>query len=314
MRFEYEPIAFPADLDVSCDAAVDSKGLIYSLAGKYPLTVYNQKGEAVDHWTKDVLCDGHGLYIDENDFIYVIDSGWLVLSKYDTKGNLLLQYGNKGVPSDTGCVKGNFKTIQRGAGPFNAPSKVTVSPKGEVFVTDGYGNARVHRFSKDFKLLASWGEPGGGPGQFRIPHGIGVDEFDRVYVADRENNRIQIFDVEGKLLNIWENVNRPDGIYVRDGIVYVGELGHIFYVDNVLFEPYENMPWSRMRLMDYDGNDILSFGGPEGWKTGNMWAVHGVNLDREGNIYVPEAGWPTGELGPAPEGPHPALQNFKRID
>jgi DNA-binding beta-propeller fold protein YncE len=313
MKFEYAPINYEVWIGGCADAAVDSQGRIFALCGPHPLTIFNQEGKIVGGWPEGIIGGGHGIYIDNDDYVYVIDSGWNVLSKFTTEGKLLLQVGNKGVPSDTGAINGNFKTIKRGAPPFYSPSKVTVSPRGEIFVTDGYGNARVHRFSAEGKLLASWGEPGGGPGEFRIPHGVGVDDENRVYVADRENNRVQIFDVEGKLLNIWEGINRPDGLCVRDGIVYVAELGHITYVDNVLYEPYENMPWSMVRIYDTAGHELTKFGEKETWKDGNLFAAHGANLDREGNLYIAEAGWPTNESTP-PEIPHHALQKFRRVE
>jgi sugar lactone lactonase YvrE len=312
MKFVYEPINFEQWIGGCADAAVDSQGRIFALCGPHPLTIFSPEGKIIGGWPEGLIGGGHGIYIDEQDFVYIIDSGWHVLSKFTTDGKPLMMIGNKGVPSDSGAVNGNFKTVKRGAPPFYSPSKVTVSPRGEIFVTDGYGNARVHRFAADGTLLASWGEPGGGPGEFRIPHGIGVDDQDRVYVADRENNRVQIFDINGKLLNIWEGINRPDGLCVRDGIVYVAELGHITYVDNVLYEPYENMPWSMVKIFDVKGNELCRFGGEETWKDGNFFAAHGANLDREGNLYISEAGWPTNESTP-PEKPHHALQKFRPV-
>jgi sugar lactone lactonase YvrE len=313
VRFVYEPINYEVWISGCADAAVDSRGHIFALCGPHPLTIFDQEGKIIGGWPKGLIGGGHGIFIDDQDFVYIIDSGWNVLSKFTVEGRLLMQVGNRGVPSNSGAINGNFKTIKHGAPPFNSPSKVTVSSRGEIFVTDGYGNSRVHRFSAEGKLLTSWGEPGGGPGEFRIPHGIGVDKNDRVYVADRENNRVQVFDPEGKLLDIWEGINRPDGICVRDGIVYVAELGHITYVDNVLYEPYENMPWSMVRIFDSAGRELCRFGGEETWKAGNFFAAHGINLDREGNLYISEAGWPVNESTP-PERPHHALQKFRRVD
>jgi DNA-binding beta-propeller fold protein YncE len=289
---------------------VDSQGRIFAVSIPYPVTIFSQQGKLIKRWPEELCGCAHGVYIDENDFVYIIDSDWHVLSKFTTEGELLMSVGTKGLPSDTGVEKGNFKTIKRGAGPLNSPSKVTVSPRGEIFVTDGYGNARVHRFSPEGKLLASWGEPGGGPGEFRLLHGIGVDKNDRVYVADRENNRVQIFDPEGKVLGIWDNINRPDGICVRDNLVYVAELGHIAYVDNVLFEPYENMPWSMVKVFDTEGNELTRFGGADPWKPGNLFSAHGANLDSAGNLYIADSGLPDD----VPAHPRHALQKYVRIE
>ncbi|MDR1176433.1 MAG: hypothetical protein LBK83_13305 [Treponema sp.] len=313
MQFEFEPIDFEVYIGGCGDAAVDSKGRIFAVSIPYPVTVFSQEGKILSRWPEDCCGCAHGIYIDENDFVYIADSDRHVLSKFSPNGDLLMQAGNKGRPSSSGVEKGNYKTIRRGAEPFNAPSKVTVSVRGEIFVADGYGNSRVHRFSSGGKLLASWGEPGGEPGQFRLVHGVGVDENDRVYVADRENDRVQIFDTEGRVLDIWNDIKRPDGICVRDGIVYVAELGHLAYNDNVMYEPYENMPWSRVRVFDTEGHELTRFGGEDPWKPGNLYSAHGANLDREGNLYIADSGLPDPETAPPGKKRH-ALQKYKRID
>jgi sugar lactone lactonase YvrE len=139
-----------------------------------------------------------------------------------------------------------------------------------------------------------------------------VDEDNRVYVADRENNRVQIFDVEGRVIGIWDGINRPDGICVRDGVVYVAELGHIAYNDNVMFDLYENMPWSRVVVFDTKGHELTRFGGEDPWQEGNLFSAHGANLDREGSLYIADSGLPDGSTAPARRKRH-ALQKFRRI-
>ncbi|MDR1569162.1 MAG: hypothetical protein LBS72_01585 [Oscillospiraceae bacterium] len=316
MNYVFEPISFEIPLPCVPDAAVDSSGRIFAMTDgrPNPIVVFDQQGRKLYGWGEGIIRGCHGIFIDPQDYVYVVDSGDHTVKKFGSgpRHPLLLTLGNPGVPSDTGAIKGNFKTIKRGAGPFYVPSKATVSAKGEIFVSDGYGNSRVHRFSPTGELLASWGEPGGESGEFRIVHGVGVDEHDRVYVADRENNRVQIFDVNGALLDIWEDIKRPDGLCVADGLVYVAELGHIFYVDNVLYEPYENMPWSRVRVFDLTGKERAAFGGPDPTVPGNLWAAHSINVDREGGVYVGEAGWPENERA-KPADLHPALSKFKRI-
>lgn len=313
LRYEFEPLEFEFRMDSVADAAVDSKGNIFALAGvDQPVSVFDGKGRFLSSWGKGIIREGHGIFIDPGDFVYVADSGDHVVSKFTHDGKHLFTIGNRGTHSGTGAVNGNFKTITHSAGPFYSPSKVTVSPAGEIFVTDGYGNARIHRFSAEGRLIKSWGEPGGGPGQLRIPHGIGVDEENTVYVADRENDRVQVFDAEGALKAIWNGIHRPDGLCLGGGLVYVAELGHIMYVDNVMYEPYENMPWSKVRVFDRNGTELARFGGPEGWKAGNLFAAHSINIDRQGNVYVGEAAWPANEQ-PVPEGLHPALQKFKKL-
>jgi sugar lactone lactonase YvrE len=313
MQFVHEPLDFDIYIGGCGDAAVDSRGRIFAASIPYAVTIFSREGKLIKRWPEGLIGCAHGIYIDEEDHVYIVDSDWHLLTKFSLEGEVLVQVGSRGVPSDTGAEQGNYKTIRRGAPPFYAPSKVTVSPRGEIFVTDGYGNSRVHRFSAEGRLLASWGEPGGEPGQFRLPHGIGVDKENRVYVADRENNRVQIFDVEGRVLGVWEGINRPDGICVRDDRIYVAELGHIAYNDNVMYEPYENMPWSRLVVFDTKGRELTRFGGEDPWQDGNLYSAHGVNIDREGALYIADSGLP--DTNTAPEGRRRhALQKFKRID
>ncbi len=296
------------------DVAVDSGNNVFAMVrGETPVLVFNPQGKFLYGWGKGMIAGPHGIYIDSNDNVFCVDTKDHVVLKFTTDGKLLMTLGLKGVASDSGSVKGNFKTVKRGAGPFNVPTKVATSKSGDIFVSDGYGNARVHRFSAEGKLIRSWGEPGTGPGQFNLPHGIAVDDNDNVYVADRENERIQVFDIEGNLKSIWTNIYRPSAICVHQGKVYVTELGHRTYVDNVLFTPDGKGPWSRVRIFDTAGVEQANFGGPEGWKPGNFFAPHGICVDREGAIYVAEVVWPANESAP-PKDLHAALQKFRRQD
>ena len=293
------------------DVAIDSKNNVFTIVrGETPILVFNSLGKFLSGWGKGMIAGPHGIYIDSNDNVFCVDTKDHVVSKFTTEGKLLMTLGLKGVPSDSGSVKGNFKTVQKGAGPFNVPTKVATSKSGDIFVSDGYGNARVHRFSADGKLIKSWGEPGTGPGQFNLPHGIAVDGSNNVYVADRENERIQVFDIDGNLKSIWTNIYRPSAICIHQGKVYVTELGHRLYVDNVLITPDSNGPWSRVRIFDAAGVEQANFGGPESWKPGNFFAPHGICVDKDGAIYVAEVIWPAKESAP-PKDLHPALQKFK---
>ena len=108
--------------------------------------------------------------------------------------------------------------------PFNHPADVAVSSSGDIYVADGYGNSAVHRFSWEGKHLLSWGKPGTGPGEFSTPHGIWVDADSRVYVADRENSRVQIFDKDGRYLSEWIDLYHPMDIWMDDdGVAYVSD-------------------------------------------------------------------------------------------
>jgi DNA-binding beta-propeller fold protein YncE len=127
-----------------------------------------------------------------------------------TSMNLLMTLGVRDQPSDTGWSGNYNEPAVRAAGPFNRPSDVALDPHGDLYISDGYGNSRVHKFSAGGELLFSWGGPGKtAPGEFHVPHGVWVHTDGRVFVADRENNRIQLFDAEGEYLDEWPGFLRP---------------------------------------------------------------------------------------------------------
>jgi len=172
MNYVFESLDFDYEKPLDCiaDVAVDSKGNIFAMVGgDEPIVVFNSKGNYQFGWGKGLIAGCHGIFIDAGDFVYIADSGDHVVMKFTPEGKLLMTLGNRGTHSDTGSVNANFKTIKQGAGPFYAPSKVTVSPKGEIFVADGYGNSRIHRFSAGGILLKSWGEPDWPTSEYPLP-------------------------------------------------------------------------------------------------------------------------------------------------
>jgi sugar lactone lactonase YvrE len=232
-------------------------------------------------WGEGIFTGAHGICIGPDDLVYLINSEppaeEHAVYKYSADGKLLLTLGKKDQPSDTGFVRGidawvGLASIKRSGPPFNAPNGVALSSSGEIYVCDGYGNARVHKFSPDGKLLLSWGTPGCGPGQFRIPHSIWVDKKDRVWVADRENNRIQIFDAKGKLIGLWTDLIRPTDICIDDeGIVYVSEL------------------CLRVSIFSPDGKVITRWGSQGQTKESALFlAPHNIRVDSKGDLYVGE--------------------------
>ena len=190
--------------------------------------VYEPDGTFVTEWGADILTDGaHGITVGPDGAVYVVDRYDHSVRKFTPDGHQLLVIGNPGVPSDTGTDltlphMDRTRSTKRGGAPFNNPTNLAVAPNGELYVSDGYGNARVHQFSAEGELIRSWGEPGSGDGEFRIPHDVCVDELGRLLVADRENDRIQLFDLEGNYLEAWLS-QKPCSIEVHDGLVYVGE-------------------------------------------------------------------------------------------
>jgi sugar lactone lactonase YvrE len=135
------------------------------------------------------------------DTVYTTDRSDSVAKSFTLDGKPLMELGTRGQHSDTGTVANWL--AERAAGPFNHPTEMIAHPNGDLYVTDGYRNARVHRFTRDGRLVKSWGEPGKGEGQFHLPHSIAFDDTGKLYVADRSNKRIQIFTPDGECLGQW---------------------------------------------------------------------------------------------------------------
>jgi DNA-binding beta-propeller fold protein YncE len=236
-------------LDV-CGVAVDGQDRVYILnRSEHPVRVFDHNGESLMSWGKEHFRRAHGSCIGPDGSIYCTDDGNHTVTKFSADGKVLMTLGTRDRPSDTGFREGpdlweRIASIKRGGPPFNRPTGVALSKKGEIYVSDGYGNARIHKFSQDGRLLFSWGEPGATPGHFRLPHSIWVDRQDRVWVADRENNRIQIFNEEGEFLAQWTDLIRPTDVFVdNDETVYVSELCRrvsIFTVDGELLARWGN--------------------------------------------------------------------------
>ena len=195
-----------------------------------------------------------------------------------TEGKVLLTIGIPGKPAP--YMSGE---------PFHRCTHTALSPKGEIYVSDGYGNACVHKYSPDGKLLKSWGEPGTDPGQFNIVHNICTDAEGWVYVADRENHRVQVFDGNGKYETQWNNLHRPCGCAAAAAApnFIIGELGPGLAVNR-------KMPnlGPRLTIVDTKGKRIARLGGENGpgLEVGKFLAPHGIAMDSHGDIYIGEVG------------------------
>ncbi|HAA94765.1 MAG TPA: hypothetical protein DCE26_03640 [Dehalococcoidia bacterium] len=247
----------------------DSQDRVYLFnRGEHPLIVLDREGNFLNSWGEGQLPDAHGMFIDGDDNLYMPVKNSHVVLKYNPDGNLLMTLGEWDKPSDSGWSGNVNDPAARAAGPFNRPSDVALDPNGDLYISDGYGNSRVHKFSADGKLQFSWGEPGKtGPGEFHVPHGVWVHTDGRVFVADRENNRIQIFSPEGEYLDQWTGLARPCDIYIdEDEVLYVPELDGF------------------MSILSIDGDIIATWGSPldAGWGNG----AHAVWVDSHGDLYV----------------------------
>ena len=293
--------------------ATDSRDRVYAFnRGEHPMIVFDADGNFLDAWGEGVFANPHGIHIGPDDRIYAADNVDHTVRIFTPDGQLLQTLGEENKPSDTGFVAGKTP-VQFGGGPFNRVTNVALSSGGELFVADGYGNARVHAFSAEGEHRFSWGEPGGGPGEFRLPHAIALDRDDTVYVADRENSRIQVFKPNGEYVKEWTHVTRPDDLYIDgDDILYVAELGEIAGRSPDV-EILPHMPHARVTLLDLDGQVVQTFGGADPVQPGSFFAPHGIWADSRGDLYVSEvivSGG--GNRGLVPLDCH-ALQKFVRI-
>ncbi len=281
---------------------------------KARVIVYDRQGRFLRSWGEDVFTERtHGITVGPDGSVYCTDDGDHTVRKFTPEGKLLMTLGTSGEPSDTGYT-GTLESITHGGPPFNRCTNLSVAPSGELYVSDGYGNSRVHRFSADGRLIQSWGEPGTGPGEFNLPHGIWVHPDGRVFVADRENDRIQIFTPDGRYLEEWTDVQRPTQLQITpDGLVYVAELWWRVGSASKRHGPItEDLP-ARVSVYSPEGKVLSRWGGPNRCDPGMLCAPHGLCVDNRGDIYVGEVTWTFGvSRGVAPADCH-TFQKFIRI-
>jgi DNA-binding beta-propeller fold protein YncE len=270
--------------------AADSQDRVYVFnRGAHPVMVFAREGAFLFSWGEGLFVRPHGIFVGPDNSVYCTDDTDHTVRKFTPDGRLLLTLGTSGKPSNTGATSMDFRTIVRAGPPFHYPTNVALSPEGDLYVCDGYGNARVHKFSADGRLLFSWGEPGSAPGQFRIPHGIAVDRQGQVYVADRENSRIQVFDSDGKYLREWTDVARPCQVFIdAEENVYVAELGFRAGMWPGT-SAFADAPGGRVSIFNAGGELRARWGGGRNpCAPGDFFAPHGICTDSRGDLYVAE--------------------------
>ncbi len=239
---------------------VDAQGRVFLLhRGKHPVLCFDKSGKFLRSFGDDYVAMGHGLKVDRPGNIWVTCTEHHMVYKFDADGKLLLAIGQIDKPG-------------LGTDPpqFDQPTDVAVGPQGEIYVADGYGNSRMVKLSPDGKFLTTWGSAGEAPGEFHAPHQVEVDAKGRIIVADRDNNRLQIFDADGQLLEV-APVTKPFGVALD------GE-GQVFVCsgDKIL------------RLAS--SGDIVQSWGKEGTGPLEFTIGHQIAIDRGGNLYVAEVG------------------------
>lgn len=231
------------------------------------ILVLDASGKVVESWTQwDKLFQGgrgpHHVRISPYDperHVWVVDDNRHQVFEFTNDGKeLVMTLGEAGVPGNDGAH-------------FARPTDIAFLPDGSFFVTDGYVNTRVVKFDKHGKFLMTFGTPGNGPGQFNLPHAIAIDRNRRLYIADRANSRIQVFDENGRFLDQWPNIRRPiDLLITSEQRLWVADL-------------------DTNKLLQYDLNGkLLSSWGTYGTFPGAFWGIHQFSVDPQNNLYVAE--------------------------
>ncbi|MFL5281175.1 MAG: peptidyl-alpha-hydroxyglycine alpha-amidating lyase family protein [Rhodopila sp.] len=286
---------------------VDRRDRVYVFhRGEHPMVVFDRDGNFLRSWGDGVFTRAHGVHMAPDDTIWCTDDGDHTVRQCTLDGEILLQIGLPGKPAP--YMSGE---------PFNHCTHTALSPDGDIYVSDGYGNARVHKFAPDGRLLLSWGEPGTDPGQFNIAHNITCDADGWVYVADRENHRVQVFDGNGRYETQWNNMHRPSGLFMTLGkcpLCYIGELGPHLPVNL-------DMPNIGPRISVYDHTGALlarvQSEPSRGTRPGQFISPHGLAVDPRGDLYVGEVAytsWPRSFPGvPQPDRIR-CLQKLVRVE
>jgi sugar lactone lactonase YvrE len=249
--------------------------------------VFESDGRFIRNFGDGAFDFPHAIAFGVDGLLYCTDVGGHRVHVFTPDGDLVRTIAGRVSPSDTG-VTTDFRSIVRGAGPFNRPTKMVTAATGDLFASDGYGNARVHHFDPIGTLLKSWGEPGSEPGHFNIPHAVLVLPDERVLVCDRENSRIQVFDLDGKFLDAWTDVARPDDVCADgDGHLYVAELGERVALFPFMVRPYGQDRVARVSVLDLTGR-VLTRWGDQPDEEVQFAAPHGIAVDGQGSVYVTE--------------------------
>jgi DNA-binding beta-propeller fold protein YncE len=267
-----------ATWDAVSGIAVDAQDRVYVFTrGTPPIQVYDAQGNFIRSWGEDTIKSAHHIRIDPEGNVWVADIGFHTVQKYTPEGKPLQTLGTRGAAG-------------RDATHFNMPTDMAVTPAGEIFVADGYGNARIVHFDKTGKFVKEWGELGTKPGQFSIPHAIAVDSTGRLFVADRNNVRIQVFDQQGKLLSVWNNLITPWGLCVtpKDEIWVCGSSPMRWRKeDKALGCPPKDQVFMKFQA---DGKLLQLWMVPKAIdgleKPGECNWVHAIAVDSKGSLYV----------------------------
>lgn len=296
--------------------ACDSNDQVYVFnRGEHPIMVFDRHGGFLRSWGEGLIIRAHGIVAGPDDCLYCTEDHGHTVRKFSAEGRLLMTLGERGKPSATGATSMDFRTIRQASGPFHFPTNLALAANGDLFVADGYGNARIHHFSPDGRLLHSWGEPGTLPGQFQIPHGIAIDAEGLLHVADRENSRIQVFTPRGEFVRQLTDIARPCEVaFDPTGNLLVAELGYRAGMWPGISPPASGSPGGRVSILRPDGELLARWGGgdhPEA--PGDFFAPHDIARDGHGDLYVSEVVWSAGAAHGLVSPSCHSLQKFQRL-
>jgi hypothetical protein len=241
-----------------------------------PVQVYDRQGRYVRGWGEDVLKTAHHIKFDSRGNVWLADIGHHTVMQFTPEGKLLKTLGTRGAAGED-------------ATHLNQPTDMAISPSGDVFVADGYGNNRIVHFDRNGRFVKAWGKLGTGPGEFSLPHAIAMDSKGRLYVADRNNARVQVFDQSGKLLSQWRDLIVPWGFWVtkQDEIWVCGSTPMAWAAEGLLSCPPKDQVFMKF---DPTGRVLQLWTVPKGAdgqeKPGECNWVHAVAADSSGNLYA----------------------------
>jgi DNA-binding beta-propeller fold protein YncE len=244
--------------------SVDNKDNVWVYnRSKRPVIELDKDGNVLQSWGEDVMTGPHGIKVDADGFVWTVDRTGQVVFKLTPLGRVLMTIGRVGYPLDNNSKDG-----------FHDPTAIAFAPNGDMYVSDGYVNSRVIKFNKDGDYLLHWGKKGTGDGEFDLPHDVALDSRGQVYVADRGNKRVQIFDANGKFLRKWTDVGTPWGFHyvAKENVLYMCDASN-----------------SRVVKLSLDGQ-VLGVLGSFGRVQGKFGPAgpHHMAVDSTGAIYVAE--------------------------
>lgn len=286
--------------------AVDSHDRVYAFKrGPDPVAVFGADGKFLNSWGKGVFTRPHAIQITSEDVVYCTDDGDHTVRRCTLDGEVQLELGTPGVPSP--YMSGR---------PFRRCTHTALSPEGDIYVSDGYGNAAIHKYTSSGTYLRSFGGPGIEPGHFNLPHALWCDPDGRLYVADRENHRIQVFDGDGTFETEWHNLHRPGSIIPlpgTDGAWLVSEMAPVLGMNRGA----PNLG-PRLSVLSHDGQLITRIGSEPaaGLGPGQFLAPHGIAVDSRGDIYVAQVSitvWPLLFPSEPPPADFPSLIKLAKV-